>query len=105
MGNRENKEVKEMELSKLLAEGTMKAAALMIAETARFPKLKALGKDAADNIVGPLRFSVKANLPRYMAEWKNLVEMRAPESLIRAVLNAQCNEMALRGLIEAEGEL
>lgn len=89
----------------ILTEGIMRAAGLMINGTDKFPKLKALGRQGDETVLKALQGSLLDRLPQYMAEWKDAVEIRAPEALLRSILNAQCNEAALDGLIVAEANV
>ena len=89
----------------ILTEGTMRAAALMINGTDKFPKLKALGSEGDEAVVKALRAILIDRAPQYREEWGQALVVREPEVFLRAMLNAQCNEAAFNGLIEAEANV
>ncbi len=91
----------------LLCDGTIRAAGRMVKETDRFPKLRAIaGTDRYyDLVAGGLKQTVKAELDNVMVEWKDVVEARMGDTMLRATMNAQCNDLALKGLKMLEEEL
>lgn len=94
------------DLLSIIAEGTMRAAVRMINETERFPRCKAL-QDMGDytTTTKALQDSLKMHLDGYRKEWADAVEARMPESMLRVIVNAQCNQVALDALNIVENQI
>ena len=91
-----------MSAIEILADGSMRAAAQMLA-LPKFARINA-STDKHELVTDYLRIELKANLPRYMAEWKDAVDAHMGEAMLRTIMNAQCNEIAVRALTEAQKE-
>lgn len=93
----------------VMAQGSMKAAARMILETPRFPRLKAeAGVDMnrySELVTGALRQTLQANISGYMDAWRDAVEAHIGDGWITTLVNTQCNEVALQALKAVEEEL
>ncbi len=85
-----------MEIVELVAEGTMKAAALMLAEP-RFAKIRAY-PECYEQVAQALKETIKEEWEGLMGEWTDAIEVHMPEGGLQHILNVQCNHMALTAL-------
>ena len=83
-------------------EGIMKAAAMMLND-GRFPKLLTLNKDTYYTMVtDALRAEALAKLDECKQEWKDAIDANMPDSMLRQVMNVQCNHIAATALRKLE---
>lgn len=86
-----------MELVKIICDGTMKAAGLIAGEKRLQPDL--------DKLVESLKVEVKAGYPEVLSELKSANEEHMPESMLREIINVNCNLIAVRALRAAGCEI
>lgn len=77
----------------VLANGTIRAAGLILLSKGH--KVADLDLDA---LTTALKATLKANLDRVMAEWKDATEANMNELWLKELMNAQCNTLALETL-------
>jgi hypothetical protein len=95
-------------IARLVTEGTMRAAAMMIREH-RFPKLDAARHNNMDDfcrqVTDALKEEMLARLDGCIEEWRDAMEAMMPELMLRAILNTQCNHIAAMALRKLEDSI
>jgi len=81
-----------MEAARLLADGTIKATGLILRSRGIDPL------NHVDALTAATKAVLKDNLSAVMAEWKKATEATVSEAWLRELVNAQCNEMALKAI-------
>ena len=79
-----------MDAAKLLADGTIKATGLILRDRGIDPL------NHVDELTEATKATLKENLSEIMAEWKEATDAFMSEAWLRKLVNAQCNEMALK---------
>lgn len=81
-----------MNAVEILSQGTMKAAVLHLTTGTSLKDIDA-GK-----LAECLRETIKSELDTVMSEWREATEANMSEAWLRELMNAQCNELALKAL-------
>lgn len=84
-----------MDIINVMCEGTMKAAAEIIA-------VKGIKVTDLDKLVAALRNQIKAQYAETMQDLKDAMNAHMGEPMLRQILNVACNQMALDALKECK---
>jgi len=82
-----------MTATKILCDGTLKAACLILRQ--RGTDLNTID---AGELSAALKATLHSNIEQAMSEWKDATDAKMSEGWLRELMNAQCNDLALKAL-------